>query len=254
MTGAAARVPPFPGAVGITDLSAYTWEAVDGVHGGSPHVHLACTECYVVVAGSGRLQTLTTAGLRDVPLERGDVVWFTPGTIHRTVNDDGALHVVVVMQNGGLPEAGDAVMTFPPEHLADPAAYAAAASLAGEDGRASPERARARRDLAVEGFLELVRRTEAGDGEALRAFYRSAVALARPHLARWRVVLEEGAAREAERTREVLDALEAADPSHLDAARATRLAAPPSRTLGMCGLLAAYDPLRRALEAESAAP
>ncbi len=41
----------------------------------------------------------------------------------------GDLRITVLMQNGGLPEAGDAVFTFPPEVLADPGAYAAAATL-----------------------------------------------------------------------------------------------------------------------------
>ena len=63
--------PDLPGAVGITALRVYPWDAEDGLCGGSPHVHL-----------------------------------------HRAVND-GDLQVVVVMRNSGLPEAGDAVLTFP---------------------------------------------------------------------------------------------------------------------------------------------
>ena len=82
-------------------------------------------------------------------------MWFTPGTIHRAVNR-GGLEVVVVMQNAGLPEAGDAVMTFPPEVVADPARYAAAAALPpdAEDDELG-EAVRRRRDLAVDGFLRL---------------------------------------------------------------------------------------------------
>ena len=37
---------------------------------------------------------------------------------------DGDPDILLVMQNAGLPEAGDAVLTFPPEVLADPEAYA----------------------------------------------------------------------------------------------------------------------------------
>jgi hypothetical protein len=37
--------------------------------------------------------------------------------------------VVAVMQNSGLPEAGDAVVTFPPDILADPVAYQRAYQL-----------------------------------------------------------------------------------------------------------------------------
>src|SRR5437588_2555661 len=94
-------------------MRAYSWETADGEHGGSPHLHLACSEGYVVTGGSGRLETLTSGGADQVRLGVGDVVWFEPGTIHRVIND-GDLEVVVVMQNGGLPEAGDAVLTFPP--------------------------------------------------------------------------------------------------------------------------------------------
>jgi mannose-6-phosphate isomerase-like protein (cupin superfamily) len=163
------EAPDLPGAVGITALRVYDWDAPDGLCGGSPHVHLCCTECYIVVGGTGRLQTLTAGGAGEEPLRPGDVVWFGPGTIHRAVND-GDLQVVVVMQNSGLPEAGDAVLTLPPQHLVDRAAYQRVIDAP------SPERARARRDLAVEGFLELRRRTEAGDHTALEEFYAAAAA------------------------------------------------------------------------------
>ncbi|GAB3933934.1 hypothetical protein GCM10027614_06000 [Micromonospora vulcania] len=55
--------------------------------------------------------------------------------MHRLVNG-GGLSIVVLMQNSGLPEAGDAVLTFPPDVLADPAAYAAAAALPDGERRA----------------------------------------------------------------------------------------------------------------------
>lgn len=102
---------PLPGGVGLSHISAYEWEAADGVCGGSPHLHLACTEAYVVTAGRGAVQTLTVEdGYTETPLEPGAVVWFTPGTVHRMVQG-GGLKVTVLMQNSGLPEAGDAVFT-----------------------------------------------------------------------------------------------------------------------------------------------
>ena len=107
-------MPVFPGGTAVSGLKVYEWAADDGLCGGSPHVHLACTEAYVVVSGEGALQTLTAQGLSEIPLRAGTVAWFGPGTIHRAVNGDGSLRVVVLMQNGGLPEAGDAVLTFPP--------------------------------------------------------------------------------------------------------------------------------------------
>ena len=236
MTG----LPEFPGAVGITALRVYDWEAADGLCGGSPHVHLCCTEGYVVVGGAGRVQTLTATGSAETPLRPGDVVWFTPGTIHRAVND-GDLHVVALMQNSGLPEAGDAVLTFPREHLADRASYERAVALNG-----SEDRARARRDLAVEGFTRLRERTGAGDPAALEEFYAAAAALVRPQLASWRERWERGAAAVAGRTGEQLDALAAGDHSHLRDAVVARIEQPPPVTLGMCGRLSPYDPVRNA--------
>ena len=143
----------FPGATGVTVLDVYDWVAPDGLRGGSAHVHLASTEGYVVLSGAGRLQTLGAQGYAETPLRPGDCLWFTPGTIHRLVND-GDLRLLVVMQNAGLPEHGDAVLTFPPGILADPAAYARAASLAGDRaaGGALAEAARRRASLAIEGY------------------------------------------------------------------------------------------------------
>ncbi|WP_432547612.1 cupin domain-containing protein [Kineococcus sp. SYSU DK004] len=236
-----APVPELPGAVGISRLAVYPWQSVDGLHGGSPHVHTACTECYVVVGGRGELHTLTADGPQERELHPGDVVWFTPGTVHRAVNT-GDLDVVVVMQNSGLPEAGDAVMTFPPEHLVSPEAYAAAASLAGPDGSPSPDRARARRDLAVEGYARILRRTCDGDGSALAEFHAAAAALVRHRVAEFRRRVEEGAAAAARATDEQLNALAAGDAAHLRRATVTGLSRRERPVLGMCGFLSPYLP------------
>ncbi|HEY3482340.1 MAG TPA: cupin domain-containing protein, partial [Streptomyces sp.] len=91
----ASAYPEFPGAIGISELNAYPWPTADDEHGGSPHLHLACTEAYIVVGGRGRLQTLNRSGPGTKPLRPGDVVWFTPGTIHRALND-GDLRVIVI--------------------------------------------------------------------------------------------------------------------------------------------------------------
>ena len=145
-------IPPFPSAVGVTHLRVYDTIAPDGLVGGSPHVHFICTELYIVVGGRGSVQTLSAAGYRETALESGRLVWFTPGTIHRLIND-GNLEIQIVMQNAGLPEAGDLVLTFPHKVLADERAYSDAMSLApsGADTH-SQAAARRRRDLAVEGL------------------------------------------------------------------------------------------------------
>ncbi|SEF79742.1 Cupin domain-containing protein [Nonomuraea solani] len=222
----------FPGGTSISRLSVYSGDAcADGLEGGTPHLHTASTEAYVVVGGHGALQTLDANGLRETELNPGSTVWFTPGTIHRAVNR-GGLEVVVVMSNAGLPEAGDAVMTFPPEIVADPEKYQEAATLPDTDVEEAVKR---RRDLAVEGFLRLAD----GGPEALRSFYDSAVALVRPKTARWRDIWESTAARETRRTAEVLDALERGDGAHL--LRSALMESPPHERWGMCGHLRAHD-------------
>ena len=239
------ELPLFPGGTAVSGLQVYEWTADDGLCGGSPHVHLACTEAYVVVGGEGSLQTLTVHGLSEIPLRSGTVAWFGPGTIHRAINGDGALRVVVLMQNSGLPEAGDAVLTFPPEVLADADAYAEAASLA--DPHAShasdEEAARRRRDLAVSGFHRLVERVESGDHGALEEFYRQALALRSDRLAQWEALWRGGPALAVERTGEHLATLRQGGIDHLlrAAAQVRQAPSPEERRYGMCGRLDTYD-------------
>ncbi|MFF8997717.1 cupin [Streptomyces achromogenes] len=235
VTGPEPRLPrPLPGAVGLSHLSAYDWEAADGVCGGSPHLHLVCSEAYVVTGGRGAVQTLGPDGYRDIPLRPGAVAWFTPGTVHRMVQG-GGLRVTVLMQNSGLPEAGDAVFTFPPEVLADPERYAAAATLPPGAGPAAQAAARRRRDLAVEGFLRLRETLAAGDAGPYRDFQRAAARLVRAKVPRWRELWRAGALAAAERTGAQLDALETGEPDYLGDATAYRAAPTRLGGFGMCG-------------------
>ncbi len=225
----------FPGGVALTDLEVYEGEASDGCRGGTPHMHTASSEGYLVTAGSGAVETLSADGFAQHPLVVGDVLWFTPGTVHRLVND-GGLRLVAVMSNAGLPEAGDAVMTFPAEVLADPDRYAAAAVLPEGAGRGVA--AAARRDLAIEGYLRL----REGGGSALEAFQRAAVKIVRPRVARWKALWEATVLAEAEATRAQLDALERGDLGALGASHVARVepAAGPRR-FGMCGMLRTWQ-------------
>ncbi|GAQ63176.1 cupin domain-containing protein [Streptomyces scabiei] len=226
-----------PGGVAVSHLCVYDWPAADGVRGGTPHMHLTCSEAYVVTGGRGAVQTLTTSGYEVTPLAPGTVARFTPGTIHRLV-DEGDLRITVLMQNSGLPEAGDAVLTLPPEYLTDPETYAAATRIPADVPREEQERAaRARRDLAVEGYRAL---REASGPEPLAAFHRAAAALVRPRLAEWRARWERGARAAAAATGEQLDRLERGDVSHL--ADAVVRAEEPSvyGRFGMCGRLDVY--------------
>lgn len=225
---------PFPGATSVSILDVYSWEAPDGLPGGSPHLHTACSEGYVVVGGAGRVQTLDASGFRETPLRDGSVVWFGPGVIHRLVNE-GGLRIVVVMQNNGLPEAGDAVLTFPDVHLASAEDYARVAALTPGDEAAS---ARRRQALAVEGFTRLRSDVEREGPAALEAFYAAAADLVSPKVPRWRDTWHAGPAASVAATARQLDALEAGTPSHLAEGRVSAQDATPR--FGMCGRLSTY--------------
>ncbi len=229
----------FPGGTSLSHLAVYADAAPDGVCGGSPHLHLVSTEAYVVVSGDGALQTLDADGFRETPLSAGTVVWFTPGTIHRAI-DHGGLNVVVLMSNAGLPEAGDAVMTFPADVVADPAAYAEAASLGSGAQRA--EKAARRRDLAVQGFLVLRDAVVRGDRAPLEVFHAAAVDLVRERAADWSDLVRARPLAQAEHSIALADAVARGSAAHLSAARMHEAApAPGERGFGMCGRLRTYD-------------
>lgn len=235
------RGSSFPGGTSISHLAVYDDAAPDGVCGGSPHVHLVSTEAYVVTGGTGALQTLDAAGFRETTLAAGDVLWFTPGTIHRAVTD-GDLTVVVLMSNAGLPEAGDAVLTFPRDVLADPERYAAAAALPDGDEAERAAAASRRRDLAVAGFVEIRDRVRAGDATAWTDFHAAAVRIGRRRADGWDDIVRENPLRLAEQARASVAAVAAGDPGHLAEAAVHRAAAAPGpRGFGMCGRLRTYD-------------
>ncbi|MER5756505.1 cupin [Streptomyces sp. NPDC002088] len=234
----AAEFAGLPGGVGLSQLSVYDWPAADGLCGGTPHMHLACSEAYVVTGGRGAVQTLTGSGYAVTPLAPGTVAWFSPGTIHRLVNEDD-LRITVLMQNSGLPEAGDAVLTLPPPYLTDPETYAAATTIPADAPEAERERiARARRDLALEGYRAL----RGADGpEALAAFHRAAGALVRPRITEWRERWRRGAEAAAAATGEQLDRLERGDLSHLGGAVVRSEQPSEHGRFGMCGRLDVYE-------------
>ncbi|CAL9282068.1 hypothetical protein SUDANB180_07077 [Streptomyces sp. enrichment culture] len=209
--------------------------------GGSPHPHLVCTEAYVVTGGRGAVRTLSPDGYRDIPLRAGAVAWLTPGTVHRMVRGGGP-RVTVLMRNSGLPEAGEAVFTFPPEVLADPERYAAAATLPPGTGPRTEAAARRRGDLAVEGFLALPEALAAGDAAPYRGFQRAAARLVRAEVPRWRELWRAGALAAAERTGARLDALESGEPACLGDVTAYRAAPTRLAAFGMCGRRDEYAP------------
>ena len=230
---------PFPGGIGAIHLRVYDSVAPDGMAGGTPHCHTACTEAYLVVGGSGgwRRCRRRLRGDTDPP---GSFVWFTPGTIHRLLNDGGDLEIFVLMQNAGLPEAGDMVITFDDTVLADPVAYADAAALPHPTtAQGGDDPARVRRDRGVEGFTAI----RAGGPDALGRFHTRAAGLVRPKIESWRATWEAGPVGAAEATRAQLDALAAGDATHLGRSSVHALPPPPDdRRWGCCGTLGTYVP------------
>jgi hypothetical protein len=227
----------------VTHLRVYDSEAPDGLRGGTPHVHSVCTEAYYVVAGRGAVQTIDGAGFRETPLEPGTFAWFTPGTIHRLINGDGALEILVLMANAGLPEAGDMIISFAPEVLDDPEAYARAHALPeGEQtSRGSGRAAQARRDAGVRGFLALREACARGDAAALARFHQQAAHLLAPRAANWRSLHARGPLAAANETARQIDAISRGDATHLGAASLHRIAPPAEeRRMGCCGTLGVY--------------
>jgi mannose-6-phosphate isomerase-like protein (cupin superfamily) len=243
MTETKKQMEAFPGGIGVTHLRVYDSLAPDGLAGGSPHLHFACSEAYLVIKGLGSVQTLSSAGFREISLRPGSMVWFTPGLIHRLVNTD-QLEIFAVMENAGLPENGDSLFTFPFKYLQDEDSYWQSASLesAGLAPADQQEAARKRRDLAVGGFQMLRAELEKG---ALENFYHQAARLMRPKEPVWRGIWESGPMNTIQRTRTFLDQLNLGTSDYLSEGRAFEVPVDPEyelRKLGMCGTLRPYLP------------
>lgn len=233
--------PLFPGGVAVSSLRVYDWEAEDGLRGGSPHLHTASSEGYVVTAGSGEVHTVSAEGRGIRRLQSGEIVWFSPGTVHRLVNR-GGLELVVVMQNAGLPEAGDAVLTFPAEVLDDPDAYARAAALPDGTEEERATGARARRDLALRGYRELLGDLEARGPVALTELHARAARLVQPKVAHWERLWESTVGAETARTRDQLERLADGMPGLMaDAAVERGEPREGPRAFGMCGRLQTWE-------------
>ncbi len=233
---------PFPGGVALTRLGVYDWEASDGVCGGSPHMHTASTEAYLVLSGTGLVETIRSSGYESHDLAANDLLWFSPGTIHRIVNT-GDLDILAIMQNGGLPEAGDAVLTFEPDIVADPERYSRTAALAATPPSGSLAQAsRTRRDAAMAGYQRLKDAALAGDFDAVEQFQRDAVRLVQSRVPGWQELWSRTIAPEAARTEQWLADLAEGRFSHFKDAVVSRTApANPERIFGMCGMLQKWD-------------
>jgi mannose-6-phosphate isomerase-like protein (cupin superfamily) len=221
------------GGVAVSRLRVYDVPAPDGWAGGSPHMHLACAEAYVVLGGVGSVELLSLLdGYQRLELRAGDAVQFDPGVVHRLVND-GELEILVLMQNAGLPENGDAVFTFPTEILESNELYRQCAAID------SLEDAIARRDRAVAG-LEVLKDGFASSLEEgrrlLSSFQQRASGLVRSSAETWLDIVEAGPGAAVVETRERVERILGGEPVDLDRSHATRIVTATER-LGMCGRL-----------------
>jgi mannose-6-phosphate isomerase-like protein (cupin superfamily) len=241
--------PAFPGGTSVSHLSVYDWPSTDGaglVGSGTPHLHTASAEGYVVLSGRGSVQTLGADGYAEHPLRPGAVVWFSPGVVHRLVND-GGLELVVVMSNAGLPEAGDAVLTLPPDVLADPDRYGDAVALPAQDAEKPDdplvaEAARRRRDLALEGYAALRAEVDRVGPSALEPLHAAAARLVAPRVERWTQIVADGVEAGTRATVEALAALASGKGPHLAGATVASVSSRPGPPrYGMCGRLRTWE-------------
>jgi hypothetical protein len=117
------------------------------------------------------------------------------------------------MQNGGLPERGDFVMSFPDDVLTNPPAYS-------QSVRAhSMADAMRRRDLSLKGYLEIkaafARSHEEGQ-ESLRTFYRAARNLIAPKVDGFEWVLKVGAQTEVKLSLDACDFIRSGRTDYLE--------------------------------------
>jgi mannose-6-phosphate isomerase-like protein (cupin superfamily) len=150
----AARSEDIISGIGLTHLTVYDQRpAPDGKMSGSPHVHAVTDEGYYVISGRGAVELHDLEnGFRTVDLAPGRYLQFPPGTLHRLVNTDH-LVLLVVMGNAGLAERGDARIYFGKAVDDDPAEFDRLAGLAKANGL---EGALDRRDAAIRAYMGLV--------------------------------------------------------------------------------------------------
>jgi mannose-6-phosphate isomerase-like protein (cupin superfamily) len=220
--------------IGLTRLTVYDQRpAPDGQMSGSPHVHAVTDEGYYVLSGEGRVELHDLKdGFRSVDLLPGRYLQFPPGTLHRLVNTDH-LVILVVMGNAGLAEHGDARIYFGKAVDDDPAEFARLTGLAKEKGL---EGALDRRDAAIrayQGLLDLWAKDRKAYFRELERFvgvHRKAAAGLRPAFAE---AVETGPVAWGRLFRKRVEGL----PAEAGEGRPILHVPPDQTTLGMCGIL-----------------
>lgn len=240
--------PPLrmPGATLLTRLTVYDTPAPDGQKSGTPHMHLACTEMYVVLSGRGAVELLDKDGFSRVEMTAHDALLFAPGTIHRLINPDGNFEILVIMQNSGLPERGDNVVTFTDDWLKSDETYAQAMTVK------TLEDAYVRRDRGVEGFLKLkaaFAESQNKGRQSLEQFYACSAERTALQQKYWSEIVRNGPLAAAQDTLEQLEQLGQHDFSHLTQNSYAVIRQSNANKLGFCGHLDRYfDPATLMLE------
>ncbi len=226
-----------PGGTLLTRLKVYETPGPDGQRGGTPHVHLVCTELYFVLSGSGAVEIIDRNGFSRVELCTHAAYLFTAGTVHRLINPHGDFEVLIVMQNSGLPERGDNIVTFSNEVLEDPSRFAL------EMNAITLSDALRRRDRGVDGFLELKNAFERSPDEgrkALDVFYKRCIQRTKSHHQDWYARVTHGAFEDAQNSLQKIIAITGGRIDHLHLA-ANELMQPSDTTqIGFCGQLDRY--------------
>jgi mannose-6-phosphate isomerase-like protein (cupin superfamily) len=227
-----------PAGVGLTHVKVYDEPQPDGLIAGTAHIHCVCSEMYYIIAGTGQMELLSVEGYQIVDIQPHKLILFRPGVIHRCLNPHRNLEILAIMQNGGLPERGDFVITLPNEVLTSPAAYTAAVRVTNHAD------AIRRRDLASTGFdtlkAAMLKSRESGL-EALRQFYRAACKIISPKVDGFEWVLKSGPQAELKDALDAVDFLRVGRTDHFEHARSTAIFPmndPPKP--GMCGELLPY--------------
>ena len=241
MAAAALAAGPSPGraedlisGIGLTHLTVYDQRpAPDGKMSGSPHLHAVTDEGYYVMSGQGKVELHDLEnGFRTVDLTPGRYLQFPPGTLHRLVNTD-RLVLLVVMGNAGLAERGDARIYFGKAVDEDPADFDRLVSLAKAKGL---EGALDRRDAAIRaymGLVELWTKDQTAYYAELARFIRVHMQAAARQVSSFGRAVEAGPMAWGQRFRRRLEKLPAAS-----AEAAPVLHVPTGETtLGMCGVL-----------------
>lgn len=235
-----------PGATLVTRLKVYDTPSVDAQRGGTPHVHLLCNELYFVTAGSGAVEMIDWNGFSTVELNPHAALLFSPGTLHRLINPEGDLELFIVMQNSGLPERGDNVVSFRDDLLQNDEVYAEAMKVT------SFVEAYERRDRGVKGFLDIKQAFEENletGREALLKFYKRAAERTSLLQQTWQNVIMNGPLYEAQQSLAQLKQLEQGKLEYLQHAQRHHIQPSSYRTPGFCGALDRYfDPATLELE------